>query len=107
MHGACLTPTFKRENVSAHFVHALKEWSLQRFFTGSVVLAGWADIPAIDPDDDDNAPGNGSIVFLKEVEGSRVDSLRHHICFIVPADAALDVINDDGCLALRQCPQET
>ena len=59
MQGRCLTPTFRKEDVSAHFVHAFKEGAMQRFFRGSVVLDGWAEIPAPAPDDDENAPGKG------------------------------------------------
>ena len=35
------------------------------------------------------------------------DSVRHHICFIVPVDAALKVMNVEVCRALLQFPQET
>ena len=82
--------------MTAHFIHAFKEEAMQRFFRGCVVLDGWADIPEPSPDDDINAPGKGSIVFLDKVHGSMADSLRHHICFIVSVNAALNSV------ALRQ-----
>ena len=95
-----MTPTFNKDQVTAHFIHAFKEEAMQRFFRGCVVLDGWADIPEPSPDDDINAPGKGSIVFLDEVHGSMADSLRHHICFIVPVNAALNSV------ALRQNSQD-
>ena len=82
-HGTCLTPTFRRRDVSSHFVHAFKEGALQRFFRGSVVVDGWAEIPPPSPHDDVELSGKGSIVFLEDVKGSMADNLRHHIGFIV------------------------
>ena len=102
--GRCMTHTFSRDDVPAHFIHAFKEMAMQRFFRGSSVLDGWADIPPPAADDDDDSEA-GTIVFLDKTEGHRADSLRHHICFIMPASAAISVMNDDCRAALQNMPQ--
>ena len=81
-----LTSRYQQETIIPHFIHGYKEESMQRFFRGSVVIDATATIPELTHDD---PPGKGSIVFLDDrYEGSKCDSLRHHICFIISVAAA-------------------
>ena len=97
-----MTQTFSMDEVPAHFIHAFKEGAMQRFFRGSTILDGYADIPPGCVDDDEA----GTVVFLKDTESRKADSLRHHICFILPASAAQLVVSNSARAALQHAPQD-
>ena len=98
-----MTHIFSMHKVPAHFIHAFKEGAMQRFFRGSTILDGYADIPPACVDDDEA----GTVVFLNDTESRKADSLRHHICFILPASAAQLVVSDSARAALQHAPQNS